>query len=152
MEIADHKSKFVVRQFNEDWSQDTVSNGDVQADSEYFELIVLGVVAEQEAVDNAIRARLARNWRLSRLDVTLRAIMRCASYELLRMFNVPAVVIIDEYVGLAKDFYASKEPDFVNAALDKMAREVRPGEFGVPNIDGLDAVVAENPKETSKEH
>ena len=132
MELADQKSKLVVRQFNEHWKEHEVKDGEVSADSEFFELIVLGVVAEQEDIDNAIRGKLDKNWKLSRLDVTLRAIMRCASYELLRIFNVPAIVVVDEYVGLAKDFYAGKEPNFVNAALDKLARECRPGEFGVP--------------------
>lgn len=132
MEIAEQKSKFVVRQFNEHWKEHEVKDGDISADSEFFELIVLGVVAEQEDVDKAISGKLGKNWKLSRLDVTLRAIMRCASYELLRMFDVPAIVVIDEYVGLAKDFYAGKEPNFVNAALDKLARERRPGEFGIP--------------------
>ena len=69
----------------------------------------------------------------------MRAIMRCASYEMLRMFNVPALVVIDEYVGLASDFYAGKEPGFVNAALDKLARECRPGEFGIPSQTGAEA-------------
>ncbi len=133
MEITDQKSKLVVRQFNEHWTEHKVKDGDVSADSDFFELIVLGVVAEQEDIDKAISSKLGKNWKLSRLDVTLRAIMRCASYELLRMFDVPAIVVIDEYVGLAKDFYAGKEPNFVNAALDKLARERRPGEFGVPD-------------------
>ena len=132
MELADQKSKLVVRQFNEHWKEHEVKDGQVSADSEFFELIVLGVVSEQEAIDKAITGKLGKNWKLSRLDVTLRAIMRCASYELLRMFNVPAIVVVDEYVGLAKDFYAGKEPNFVNAALDKLARECRPGEFGIP--------------------
>lgn len=132
MEISDQKSKLVVRQFNEHWKQHQAKDGAVNADSDFFELIVLGVVAEQDAVDEAISGKLGKNWKLSRLDVTLRAIMRCASYELLRMFDVPAIVVIDEYVGLAKDFYAGKEPNFVNAALDKLARERRPGEFGIP--------------------
>lgn len=132
MELSDHKSKLVVRQFNEHWKKQAVNDGKVKADSEFFELIVLGVVAEQDVIDKAIAGKLGKAWKLSRLDVTLRAIMRCASYELLRMFNVPAIVVVDEYVGLAKDFYAGKEPNFVNAALDKLARECRPGEFGIP--------------------
>jgi len=132
MELAEQKSKLVVRQFNEHWKEHKINDDEISADSKFFELIVLGVVAEQEAVDAAISGKLGKNWKLSRLDVTLRAIMRCASYELLRMFNVPAIVVVDEYVGLAKDFYAGKEPNFVNAALDKLARECRPGEFGIP--------------------
>ncbi|MBL4854015.1 MAG: transcription antitermination factor NusB [Robiginitomaculum sp.] len=137
MELSSHKSKFVVQQFNEKWRDASDVQDKANADEDFFELIVLGVVAEQDAVDEAISGKLGENWKLSRLDVTLRALMRCASYELLRLFEVPAVVIIDQYVGLARDFYAGKEPGFVNAALDKLARERRPGEFGVPGgVDG----------------
>ncbi len=136
MELSSQKSKFVVQQFNEKWRETGADNR--SADTDFFELIVLGVVSEQGMVDEAISGKLGENWKLSRLDVTLRAIMRCASYELLRLFEVPAVVVIDQYVGLARDFYAGKEPGFVNGALDKMARELRPGEFGVPgNADGI---------------
>ena len=137
MELSDQKSKLVVRQFNEHWTENPARDGEVSADNDFFELLVLGVVAEQEAVDAAIAGKLGKNWKLSRLDVTMRAIMRCASYEMLRMFNVPALVVIDEYVGLASDFYSGKEPGFVNAALDKLGRERRPGEFGVPNTSDL---------------
>lgn len=133
MELADQKSKLVVRDFNDHWFDNAAEAGEVTADREFFELIVLGVVAEQDAVDAAISAKLNEKWKLHRLDITLRAIMRCATYEILRMFDVPGIVIIDQYVGLARDFYEGKEPSFVNAALDKLAREYRTAEFGLPD-------------------
>ncbi len=135
MELSSQKSKLVIHQFNEKWQKAAHGHGGGNIDTELFELIVLGVVAEQDTVDEAIAGKLGKNWKLSRLDVTMRAIMRCASYELLRLFEVPAVVIIDQYVGLARDFYGGKEPGFVNGALDKLARERRPGEFAVPGND-----------------
>ena len=129
MELGDKKSKLVVREFNDHWFENAAKSGGERADEDFFELIVLGVVAEQDAVDAAIRSKLSGNWRLSRLDTTLRAILRCGAYELLRMFDVPGVVIIDEYVGLTRDFYEGGEAGFVNAALDKLAREYRTAEF-----------------------
>ncbi|PHS40894.1 MAG: transcription antitermination factor NusB [Robiginitomaculum sp.] len=143
MELSSQKSKLVIQQFTEKWREAAQEHGKANTDTEFFELIVLGVVAEQDAIDEAVSGKLGKNWKLSRLDVTMRAIMRCASYELLRLFDVPAVVIIDQYVGLAKDFYGGKEPGFVNAALDKLARERRPGEFGVPGgvPSGVDGVL-----------
>ncbi len=137
MELVDGQSKMVVSEFNDHWFENAARAGGVSADKDYFELIVLGVVAEQEAVDTAIKAKLNEKWELHRLDIILRAIMRCGAYELLRMFDVPAIVIVDQYVSLARDFYEGKEPNFVNAALDKLARECRTAEFGLGHaIDG----------------
>lgn len=133
MELADQKSKLVVREFNEHWFENAAVAGEVTADTDYFELIVLGVVAEQDAIDEAISAKLNKKWKLHRLDIILRAIMRCASYELLRIFDVPGIVIVDQYVSIACDFYEGNEPNFVNAALDKLARECRTAEFGLPS-------------------
>lgn len=132
MELAGQKSKLVVHEFNEHWFK---TSGKLEnTDSEYFELIVLGVVAEQAAVDKAISEKLSEKWKLDRLDTTLRAIMRCASYEILRCFDVPGTVIIDQYVSIAHDFYEGGEPKFVNAALDKLAREYRTAEFGLVHV------------------
>lgn len=137
MELADQKSKLVVRQFHDHWFENAAQSGEITADTDYFELIVLGVVAEQDVIDTAISAKLNEKWELHRLDIILRAIMRCAAYEILRMFDVPGIVIVDQYVSIARDFYEGKEPNFVNASLDKLARESRPAEFGVgPSIDG----------------
>jgi N utilization substance protein B len=132
MELADKKSKLVVHEFNEHWFK--TSDGPGNTDSEYFELIVLGVVAEQAAIDKAVSEKLSEKWKLDRLDTTLRAIMRCAAYEILRCFDVPGTVIIDQYVSMAHDFYEGGEPKFVNAALDKLAREYRTAEFGLVHV------------------
>jgi N utilization substance protein B len=50
--------------------------------------------------------------------------------------DVPAKVVIDEYVGIANDFFSGDEPGFVNAALDTMAKRKRAPEFGLPVPDG----------------
>ncbi|NNC37608.1 MAG: transcription antitermination factor NusB [Acidimicrobiales bacterium] len=129
MELAGQKSKLVVHEFNDHWFKGAGTNSNT--DSEYFELIVLGVVAEQSIVDKAISEKLNEKWKLDRLDTTLRAIMRCAAYEILRCFDVPGTVIVDQYVSIAHDFYEGSEPKFVNAALDKLARQYRTAEFGL---------------------
>jgi len=129
MEMADDKSKLVVRQFNDHWFANAAQSGGITADEDFFELVVLGVVAEQDAIDAAISSKLNAKWKLNRIDIILRAIMRCGSYEILRLFDVPAIVIIDQYVSITRDFYEGKEPNFVNAALEKLAREIRTAEF-----------------------
>ena len=85
-----------------------------------------GVAEHQSGIDGAIRRRLAEGWRLERIDATARAILRAGAFELQRRDDVPVEVAIDEYVEIAKSFFAGPEPGFINAALDGIARDVRP--------------------------
>ena len=79
-------------------------------------------------MDTAVVKRLAKGWKLQRLDATARAILRAGAWELMRRPDTPTEVAIDEYVELAKAFFeGATEPGFVNAALDAVARDVRPG-------------------------
>jgi N utilization substance protein B len=97
------------------------------ADHAYFAEILRGVVAEQAAVDSAVAKRLASNWRLERLDATVRAMLRAGTFELMRRPDTPREVVLDEYVELAKAFFPEPaEAKFINAALDGVARDVRP--------------------------
>ena len=85
-----------------------------------------GVIANQRDIDAAVKARLASNWRLERLDATLRALLRSGAWELAHKPEVPREIVLDEYVELAKAFFDEAEAKFVNAALDGVARDVRP--------------------------
>jgi N utilization substance protein B len=99
-------------------------------DADFFTDIVHGVPARQREIDKEIAKCLAKNWRLSRMDSLLRAIMRAGAYEILARPDVPAKVVIDEYVNLTHVFEAEDGSPFINAALDKLARTKRPEEFG----------------------
>ncbi len=122
----------VIRQFIDHRFGEADEDGNREVDAEFFEDVIQGVVAFQKDIDVAISEHLSAKWSLKRLDTTLRAIMRAASYEILRRPDVPALVIIDEYVSIAADFYdEGKEPGFVNGALEKLAKHVRSAEFGL---------------------
>lgn len=96
-----------------------------EADPQWFRAILSGVVENQKAVDPVIRQSLTEDWPLSRLDATLRAILRAGVYELMLREDVPVAVIVSEYVDIAKAFYNEDEPKLVNAVLDRVARRVR---------------------------
>jgi len=104
-------------------------------DEAFFSDIVHGVPVRQEEIDAEITAVLSKDWRLSRVDSIVRAILRAGAYELMARSDVPAKVVIDEYVELAHDFFAEDEAPFVNAALDALAQKKRPAEFGGPVVD-----------------
>jgi transcription antitermination protein NusB len=106
-----------------------------EPDEAFFSDIIHGVPARQDEIDAAITTCLASNWRLSRVDSILRAILRAGAYELIARLDVPAKVVIDEYVDLAHAFFADEEAPFVNAALDKLAHRKRAPEFGEPVPD-----------------
>ena len=104
--------------------------GDVyhEADIDLFRDILAGVVSAQREVDRLTDKALVAKWPLGKIDPTLRALFRAGGYELLGRLDVPPRVIIGEYVDVAKAFYSEgKEAKFVNAVLDHMAREARPG-------------------------
>ena len=98
-------------------------------DQQFFTDIIRGVIKHQVEIDRALAGALAEGWKLERIDSILRALLRSASYELIGRADVPAKVVIDEYVELARDFFDGDEPKFVNAVLDRLAREKRAAEF-----------------------
>lgn len=104
-------------------------------DEAFFTDIVHGVPARQDEIDAAVTKCLASNWRLSRIDFILRAILRAGAYELIARPDVPAKVVINEYVELTRAFFAENEAPFINAALDKLAHRKRAPEFGEPVPD-----------------
>jgi len=99
------------------------------ADPEHFERILSGVVRHQRELDPIIDKQLAAGWRLARVDAIVRAILRAAGCELLEQADVPARVVISEYVEVAHAFFEGDEPKVVNGVLDGLARKLRPGEL-----------------------
>ena len=99
------------------------------ADAGFFGALVSGVVDKQRQIDPVIHEALPEGWPLKRLDVTLRAILRCGVFELRQRHDIPARVVISEYVDIARAFFETDEPGLVNAVLDNVAHACRPSEF-----------------------
>ncbi|WP_425411112.1 transcription antitermination factor NusB [Hyphococcus sp.] len=101
------------------------------ADAAFFSDILRGAVETQARLDPYLQRQLSTGWRLSRLDATVRAILRAGLYELIRRPDVPYKVVINEYVDIANAFFEDDEPGFVNAILDAAAKEARDDEMRV---------------------
>ena len=104
---------------------DTVAGGD----ADHFARVLGGVVGRQREIDPMVDQQLATGWRLARVDAIVRAILRAASFELLELADVPARVVISEYLGVANAFFDGDEPKVINGVLDQIARKLRPGEL-----------------------
>jgi transcription antitermination protein NusB len=72
---------------------------------------------------------LAQGWPLKRIETVLRAVLRAGIYELDHRRDVPARVIVSEYVDVAHAFVDREETGMVNAVLDQLARQLRAAEF-----------------------
>ena len=130
MDIAGTDVGEVLAQFSARASGDSFDEGQCgEADYKLLKEIVDGVVREQPIIDPTVNRTLDAKWPLTRLDATLRSILRAGAYELMFMENVPARATINEYVDVAHAFFEEEEPRFVNGVLDRLARRRRPAEF-----------------------
>ena len=102
---------------------DEIEYADAEVD--FFDDLVKGVVARRDEIDLLITSKLAEGWSLVRLDKPMKAILRAGTYELIARPDVPAASAISEYVDVAKAFYDPRETGFVNGLLDALAKEVR---------------------------
>lgn len=99
------------------------------SDELYFKNIIQGVLREQGRLDPAINDVLEKSWPLKRIDMVMRSIFRAGAYELFGKLEIPAKVIIAEYVDVAHAFLEEDESGMVNAVLDELAKRVRKDEF-----------------------
>jgi transcription antitermination protein NusB len=85
--------------------------------------MVLGVVAERPTLDTVV-SRHSPRWKLHRMAMVDRNILRLAAWELRHVEDTPPRVVIDEAVEIAKRFGAEQSGAFVNGVLDGVAREL----------------------------
>ena len=97
------------------------------ADAEvpFFDDVVRGVDARRDEIDALVASKLAAGWTLARLDKAMLQVLRAGSYELLARADVPAAVVINEYVEVAKAFFDDGQARFVNGILDAVAKAAR---------------------------
>ncbi len=109
--------------------RDHVSEPEVR---EFAEALVEGVVADRESLDRII-AGSAEHWRIERMAVVDRNILRMAVYELTRAAETPPVVVLDEAIEVGKKFGSEQSGSFINGILDAVRRRYERGEIpGIP--------------------
>ncbi|WP_170346545.1 transcription antitermination factor NusB [Ruegeria atlantica] len=130
MEQSGQTTEQVVNEFL-DHRFGAVYEGDemLEGDSTLFRKLVDDAVNYQAPIDQMTDRALVAKWPIARIDPTLRALFRAAGAELTQS-GTPPKVVITEFVDVARAFFPEgKEPKFVNAVLDHMARESQPEAF-----------------------
>lgn len=130
MEIAAKGVNEILAEFETYWIGAEIEGEQYKpAEIDFFRDILNGVLKDQVAIDRMIDATLANGWPLARVESVMRAALRAAVYELKKRKDIPARVVITEYVDVAAAFLGRDETGMINAVLDKLARELRAEEF-----------------------
>ncbi len=95
-------------------------------ETEFAQEIVRGVLEDREGLDRRIEAA-SENWRLARMPVVDRNVLRLGAWELVYRPDIPGSVAINEAIELAKKFGGAESRAFVNGILDRIAKEVGRG-------------------------
>lgn len=130
MEASGQPTDVVIREFLDHrfggtYDGDEMADGDINL----FRGLVEDAVNHQARIDQLTDRALVAKWPIARIDPTLRGLFRAAGAEIVEG-EAPPKVVISEFVDIARAFYPDgKEPKFVNAVLDHMARDANPGAF-----------------------
>ena len=125
-----HIDSILMDYLHDRWSGLAGHTSGEDLDRKKFADLVRGVIAKKKFYDEMIDKSLDRDRNESALDAILRSILRTAAHEMFSEPKVPARVVINEYVEIARDFYAENEPLLVNGVLDKIAHVLRAEELG----------------------
>jgi N utilization substance protein B len=93
------------------------------AEIEFAQRLVTGVAESRAEIDELIE-RFSTNWRLKRMPVVDRNILRVATYELMACKDIPGTVAVNEAIELAKTFGTEDSRAFVNGIIDRIGRQL----------------------------
>jgi len=130
MEVAGKGLNDVFAEFESHWIGREIEGEQYKpAELAFFRNVLQGVLDHQSAIDRRVDRALSGGWPLARIETVMRAILRAGAYELYKRKDVPARVVIKEYVDVAGAFFGHTEAGMINAVLDRLAREAREGEL-----------------------
>ncbi len=124
MEMTDHPAHQVIDLFYQLVLDDEDKAHDIPASIRPFaEKIVSGVYLHRDEIDKLI-VRASENWRLERMSIIDRNILRIAVFEMLYCLEIPPKVSLNEAIDLGKSFGSPDSGAFINGILDHLLPEV----------------------------
>ena len=130
MDIAGTGINDILAEFESHWIGREVEGSQyLPAEAAFFRSVVRGVLDDQRKLDPLIDKVLSKGWPLKRVEALLRAVLRAGAFELSGRTDVPARVVVSEYVDVANAFVDAQETGMINAVLDELARQLRTADF-----------------------
>lgn len=115
--------------------ENSILGKELEGDSRRFaQTLLTGTWEERESSDRLI-AKFVRDWKLERLAIVDRIILRLAVFEMRDEENTPHEVIINEAVELAKLYSSDKSASFINAILDSISKELKGQEYNEKGLE-----------------
>ena len=127
MEASNQGMDYVVWDFIENGFGEMIDEVKLHpSNMEFFKLLLLSAVDNQQTIDNLIHAQLPANWSMEKIDPTIRAIFRAGGAEMM-LNETPVKVILNEFVEITKSFFPEgKEVGFVNSIMQNLVLELNP--------------------------
>jgi N utilization substance protein B len=91
---------------------------------EYSTWLVNGIISDQAKIDNIIQ-QVSEHWRISRMALVDRNILRMAVFELLYEENIAPAIVINEAIEIAKKYSGDEAATFVNGILDAIRKNLK---------------------------
>lgn len=104
-------------------------------DPKFYSDVARGATRWRKQLDAELDRDIVEGWSMARVELILAAVLRCAAYELKHRPDVPARVVIKEYLEIARAFFDGDEPAMVNGVLDAVARRMRGDEMDARGRD-----------------
>lgn len=100
-----------------------------EIDENFLNTLLTGVALDTPKIDSEITEFLRDGWTIEKIEDVSRQILRFGTFELKFMHDIPAKVVLDQYVDIAASFFDSGKITFINATLDAVAKKFRGEEF-----------------------
>lgn len=94
-----------------------------EIDADFFEELLTKSKIHEEKIDKLIEKNLVDNWSFDRFDKVMQALLRLGVCEIVFFENIPANVVFNEYIEIAKAFFKKGEVSFVNGILNAIAKQ-----------------------------
>ncbi len=114
------ENKQIEKTLNQYWKSKKTS----EEIKEYSTWLVNGVISDQAKIDNIIQ-QVSEHWRISRMALVDRNILRMAVFELLYEENIAPAIVINEAIEIAKKYSGDEAATFVNGILDAIRKDLK---------------------------
>lgn len=114
------ENKQIDKTLNQYWKSKKAS----EEIKEYSTWLVNGVISDQAKIDNIIQ-QVSEHWRISRMALVDRNILRMAVFELLYEENIAPAIVINEAIEIAKKYSGDEAATFVNGILDAVRKDLK---------------------------